>query len=226
VTVENPREIHKCIQDKLCLLLEIEDARERISAVLQEVKNLAGPFDELDESWQILFQDIASQSSEKSEPPKDKHAIENRRNIFEMWSKLFKREKCRFRPKGKRDRAIIARLNDGFSFDDIELCLKGYAKDTWRHEMPSRNELSTLLRNAENVETGIEQNEKGVCRDTGRNAGTNNGRSSAGNKTVDYTDEDRKRESGFTDMYGNPMPSRTAKRNEVPGNGHGGDEIF
>ena len=53
------RQIHSGIQDNLCVWLLEEDARERLIAVLGEVRAISVPFDDLGEDWSRVFHDIA-----------------------------------------------------------------------------------------------------------------------------------------------------------------------
>lgn len=246
------RQIHSGIQENLCVWLMEEDARERLIAVLGEVRAISVPFDDLGEDWSRVFHDIAKtirmglveadraagiappeivkeekEESEKEEKvEKDAHPHELRRRIFDAWSEAFGRGKCRFRSAGKRDRAIIARLNEGFSEEQIVQGIQGFAKDSWRHEMPVRHELATLLKSGDHLETGIETLNGGIS-DAGRKAGRNTGASGrAGNGTIDFEDGDRERGSEVLDIRGNPVRRETSKWPGLSGPSSVGDELL
>jgi hypothetical protein len=246
------RAIHHGIQESLCVWLLEEDARERFLAVLGEVRAISVPFDELDEDWSRVFHDIAKtirmglverdrasgiappesvkkekkESEKKEKVEKDAHSPELRRRIFDAWSEAFGREKCRFRSAGKRDRSIIARLNEGFSEEQIVQGIQGFAKDSWRHEMPVRHELATLLKSGDHLETGIETFNGGGS-DAGRKAGRNTGASGrAGNGTIDFEDKDRERGSAVLDIRGNPVRREPSKWPGLSGDSPVGDELL
>ena len=243
------REIHRGIQENLCVWLLEEDARERLIAVLGEVRAISVPFDDLGEDWSRVFHDIArtirmgiverdraagiappedvkKESKKKEKEEKPDHPPELRKRIFDAWAKAFGREKCRFRSSGKRDRAIIARLNEGFSEEQIVQGVQGFAKDSWRHEMPVRHELATLLKSGDHLETGIETFNGGGS-DSGRKAGGNTGKGGrAGNGTIDFEDGDRERGSAVLDIRGNPVRRETSKWPGLSGPSAAGDELL
>jgi hypothetical protein len=227
---DSARMIHHEIQQNLCVWLLEGDVMERMKAILKEVKTLAMPFEELGENWTAVFRDLAERlrAAPAIEPVPDTEDgpdVGARRRIFNAWAGLFNRKTCRFRKAGKRDRAIVGRLKE-FSEEEVLKSLEGFSKDPWRHEKPTRHELATLLKNAEQLETGIELLKAG-----GHDAGTKTGRNhggnlTAGNRTVDYGDGDRGRESSIIDIHGNELLREAPGREPLRRGGASGDEIL
>lgn len=89
-----------------------------------------------------------------------------RQHIFDVWVTAFKRDpkRSKFRAGDQRDKAIIARLRDGFTVSDLIESVQGHAGNPWRHQAAVRNELKTLLRPT-NVEAGLEEGKQ--CRPPG-----------------------------------------------------------
>ena len=80
--------------------------------------------------------------------------------VFDAWRKAFSRGKAT-KLDATRLRAIRKALlrgprGLGFELADVLAAIRGYARDPWRREQAVRNELSTLLRNAAQIEAGIE----------------------------------------------------------------------
>ena len=79
--------------------------------------------------------------------------------IFEYWCEVMKKSKnTKFSPA--RRKKVKARLDDGFSVDDIKKAIKGCSKSKFHQgENPSRtvyNELTLICRNVEKVEFFME----------------------------------------------------------------------
>lgn len=151
-------------------------------------------------------------------PPGDD--FKSRKEVFSVWKEKFGKSRAKFNSGDARDRRIQTRLKR-WTLEELVQCVEGYAMDPWRHEAPVRNELSTLLRNDMQVETGLEL----------FNTGGNHGRAEKhttgidgkvrgrANRTIGYGDEDRSSPSGLRNGRGNPLRDGDAGRDEVSGDG-------
>ena len=120
--------------------------------------------------------------------------ISDRKEVHDLWAKLFKKARTRFRCKGKRDRKIVRAIKE-FGKDAVMKSIEGHALNEWRHGSPTRCELATLLRDEQNIEAGIEIFDKGGVKDDFK-------RDNRGNSTIDFTNDTRGRRGGFESFDG------------------------
>lgn len=152
---------------------------ERIAALrLRLSSGESGPFRE-DAEWLLSLVDGTTSHGV---------SLDDRRRVFLLWQKLFKRSLCKFRAGDRRDKKITTRVKE-HGMAAIEDCLNGYASDPWRHEQPQRHELVTLLRSDGSVESGLEMNRR--ARDDSNQRGSWPNKQGIANATVGYGDKDR-----------------------------------
>ena len=142
--------------------------------------------------------------------------FEERKNIFDCWVRVFKKNaNAKFKAGDPRDRKISARLKE-WSAQELIQSINGYALDPWRHGSANRHEFATLIRSNAQIEQGID-----IFSDGGKRAKSSrlnspgNGKGPAGNSTVDYTDQDRNRVGGVTDFGGNTLRGPSPERPKV-----------
>lgn len=76
------------------------------------------------------------------------------RKVFDYWMQLFDVAPGNAKLSDARRKRIKWALKE-YGGKQLGRCLHGYASDPWRHEQRSRHELTTLLRNEQQVEAGI-----------------------------------------------------------------------
>jgi len=156
-----------------------------------------GEFGEAQDDVAFLLSAIDDEGS------KCKYKFEIRREVYTHWFNLFDKKRSRFRANDRRDRVIKIALSR-WTPEELKAALSGYAEDPWRHGIPARHELATLLKNCVQIEGGLELHERRDIIAAARNIETNR-RKQPGNQTVGYGESDRG--SG-----GDPLPKRTARR--------------
>ena len=155
---------------------------------------------------------------EKKQTKKEKYLFEDRQRVFYTWLKVFSKKWGKFKPGDKRDQKIIARMNSGYTADNLVMCIEGFAKNPWRHEELSRHRLTTLLRDDEQIDTGIaEYHDGGKHGRNTRNASGNNGKAwGRANATIGYSDQDRSRISGDENSGQDALSDDVRGRDQLP----------
>lgn len=101
-----------------------------------------------------------SQPSKRKAPTNPDTAPQVRDGVFAFWMDEFKvGSQAKLERGKKRDKAIMWALG-AYGRDGVWKALKGYAADPWRHEARSRHEIATLLRDAAQVEEGLDKYER------------------------------------------------------------------
>tara|TARA_R100001086_G_scaffold51514_3_gene22955 strand:- start:2662 stop:3270 length:609 start_codon:yes stop_codon:yes gene_type:complete len=131
----------------------------------------------------------------KMKPRAPDVSLDDRKEVHELWATLFKKQKTRFRTNGMRDKKIVKAIKE-YGKEDVIKSIQGHSMNEWRHGAPNRCELATLLRNEQNIEAGMEIFDKGGVKDDFQ-------RAFAGNRTIDFSDESRKRRGGVSSFANN-----------------------